>query len=647
MAEVSPLAELLGQALYQFDLIKPLLSTYGHVILSALFPLYIGAHASLSRPGSAAKPTKNSDEDAGNESENEDDDEESGNDDQKMEGLAPSDAIVFPLTAGLTLGGLYLVINWMGADMLNKILGFYFSHMGMFFAMAFVKDGLSVLRSFIFPRKFTRGGQTWKPRPTDRVFAIVPSPTTSEPVDTRRSPLPGIFGLIPLPNIVLKALWTCREIIYWRAKLRVHIHRILHLECSLTTMDILSGFISLPAVGYFTFVSKPWWLTNFLGFSFSYGTLQLMSPSTFVTGSLILGSLFFYDIYFVYFTPLMVTVAKELDVPIKLLFPRPPAPTDAPAPTNAPDTVSLAMLGLGDIIIPGMMVGLALRFDLYLYYKQKGMLKARAEGEDADCDCVKPVYQPVTGGWGERFWAPSVRSNEPDLEPPYRDARSFPKTYFKASIVGYTFGMITTLAVMQIFDHPQPALLYLVPGILLSLWGTALAKGQISEMWEFSDAEEDEDEDTTEKGEEKDQKDKVTSSDKGRGLFARIFSRHNELATSQTLDKPSGKEEQALVAQSEKASDMVEEKESQSNDKPKTKSDNKDDSKHLDLFSFSLYVPRKAGSKKSEAAQGGAVNSTIDDESWSYVGVGKQENEPPAKRRRRSPRNLSNAGTTE
>ena len=48
-------------------------------------------------------------------------------------------------------------------------------------------------------------------------------------------------------------------------------------------------------------------------------------------------------------------------MPIKLLFPRPPVSGEAP------DTVSLAMLGLGDIIIPGMMVGLALRFDLYLY----------------------------------------------------------------------------------------------------------------------------------------------------------------------------------------------------------------------------------------------------------------------------------------
>ncbi|KAL4786027.1 signal peptide peptidase [Aspergillus varians] len=623
MAEVSPLAELLGQALYQFTLVKPLLPTYGHVIISALFPLYVGAHASLSRPSSSAKPPKPSDKDIQNQSEDEEEDEEPQDDDQKMEGLAPSDALVFPLTAGATLGGLYLVIKWAGADILNKILGFYFSQMGMFFAMAFVKDALSVLRSFVFPRKYTRGGRTWKPRLSERIFELAPRQTPSEPTGVRQSPLPGIFGSIPLPIFVLKMLWACRAVLYWRAKLRVHVHRVVHFKCSLGALDILSGLLSIPAVAYFALVSKPWWLTNFLGFSFSYGTLQLMSPSTFVTGSLILGSLFFYDIYFVYFTPLMVTVAKNLDVPIKLLFPRPPAPGEAP------DTVSLAMLGLGDIIIPGMMVGLALRFDLYLYYKLKGTLKAQSEGEVSGF--VKPVYQAATGGWGERFWASSAKSNQSELEPPYRDARSFPKTYFKASIVGYTVGMTTTLAVMQIFDHAQPALLYLVPGVLFSLWGTALVKGQVREMWEFSDAEA-EDEVSDGMDDENGQKGRESSSDKSRGLFARIFSSSNESSKSRNVDRCSDKKDQTSVTLSEKANAEIEKK----SDKAKRQRNGKDgDSKNLDLFSISIYSPRKGRSKKPQTEGDAAA---LDEESWSYVGVGKQDNEPPAKRRRRSPR---------
>ncbi|KAL3466829.1 signal peptide peptidase-domain-containing protein [Aspergillus heterothallicus] len=629
MAEVSRLAELLAQAIYHFNHVKPLLPTYGHVILSALFPLYIGAHASLSRPSCATKPPKSPDKDAENQSEDDEDEngDEAQDEEQKMEGLAPSDALVFPLTAGATLGGLYLVIKWMGADTLNKVLGFYFSQMGIFFAMAFIKDALSVLRSFLFPRRYTRGGKVWKPRVSDRVFAAVQPSTDLEPLEARPSPLPGIFGLISLPDSMLRALWTCRDVLYWRARLRFHVHRLVHLESSLGTLDVLSVLVALPAVIYFTFFTKPWWLTNFLGFSFCYGTLQLMSPSTFVTGSLILGSLFFYDIYFVYFTPLMVTVAKNLDVPIKLLFPRPPGPMESP------DTVSLAMLGLGDIIVPGMMVGLALRFDLYLHYKRKGMLKAEAEGENSGF--IKPVFQQATGGWGERFWAPPTKSNEPQLEIPYQDARSFPKHYFKASLVGYTIGMVTTLAVMQIFDHAQPALLYLVPGILISLWGTALLKGQVHEMWEFSEGEEDE-EDTSEQKDDADQKDAAIP-DKRRGLFARLFSRASETTQPQNPNRTSNEYKRDIVKAKNAAGD---DEQAHGQDESSPEADVKEDLKHLDIFSFSIYVPHKAKPSRT-LAEKSTIKSNPGEENWAYVGGGKQDIEPPAKRRRRSPRKFA------
>ncbi|GJP89342.1 hypothetical protein CBS115989_4516 [Aspergillus niger] len=603
MDEVSPIAELLGQAIYQFTQIKPLLPTYGHLLVSALFPIYIGAHASLSRPSSAAKPEKS--EEDGDESEEE---EEAGGI-QKMEGLAPSDALMFPLTAGLTLGGLYLVIKHMGADLLNKILGYYFSQMGMLFAIAFLKDSFAVVRSFVFPREYSSSGKIWKRRSTQRVFESASEGASrweSSEVGIRNSPLPGFWGSIPLPHTARAALWTCREIVYWRAKLRIHIHRVLRTECWLSILDIISIAVSFPTIGYFTFVSKPWWLTNFLGFSFCYGTLQFMSPSTFITGSLILGSLFFYDIYFVYFTPLMVTVAKTLDVPIKLLFPRPAAPGEAP------DTISLAMLGLGDIIIPGMMVGLALRFDLYLYYKRKGQQKARAEGKDSEI--VKPVYQSALGGWGERFWTRSVVPSKPQLDPPYHNARSFPKPYFTASLIGYVMGMLATLIVMQVFDHPQPALLYLVPGVLISLWGTALVRKEIQEMWEFSDAEEDEEQEPTD---DKQAKDSVETGGQA-SLFSRIFSKSHDAASNNA-----SKETAERQASEESAKDED------------------DTTKNFELFTISLYYPRKQQQQSDKTQKPTErVSSPEDDENWAIVGADRDA-EPPAKRLRRSPRHAA------
>jgi minor histocompatibility antigen H13 len=190
---------------------------------------------------------------------------------------------------------------------------------------------------------------------------------------------------------------------------------------------------------------------------------------------------------------MMVTVAKSLDVPIKLVFPR-PAPPDSTSKLP-----SLAMLGLGDVVLPGIMIGLALRFDLFLFYLRR---QRRIDAKDGAPVIEKPKYFSLAGRWSDHFWTHSLTgrplfysSNDSKPEPPF----TFPKTYFKASIVGYVAGMLTTLGVMHVWGHAQPALLYLVPGVLISLWGTALVRGEVSLMWEFSEAVEEEEDDESSK----------------------------------------------------------------------------------------------------------------------------------------------------
>ncbi|EKV09993.1 Signal peptide peptidase, putative [Penicillium digitatum PHI26] len=621
MADVSPVAELLGQALYHFDRLRPLLPTYGHLIVSALFPIWIGAHASLTRPSSAAKPLKkNADEDK---NEYDTNDEDGHSPLQKMEGLEPSDALMFPLTAGLTLGGLYLVIKWLeDPAILNKILSFYFSQMGLFFAFAFLKDVLLMIRSFVFPRYYRQGGQLWKVKQSERLF-VASENHPAKAQSTRHSPLPGILGRVPIPGMVLGLLWNYRNVSYQRLRVRAYVRGLFDLECLVGLLDIISGISALSAVGFFAFVANPWWLTNFLGFCFCYGTLQFMSPSTFWTGTLIMGSLFFYDIYFVFFTPLMVTVATKLDVPIKLLFPRPPTSRDAPG------SVPLAMLGLGDVVIPGMMIGLALRFDLFLYYQQKGAQMARSKGLDQAI--VKPEYQSATGAWGERFWAPSVKPLQPELQPPYHDARRFPKIYFKASIFGYIVGMVATLLAMQYSNHAQPALLYLVPGVLISLWGTALIRGEIDTMWDFSDAEEVEIQEEKKADEAEDK-----SSQHQKSLFMRLLSGDYLRASKDENAKGEKNLNEGKIDDSN-----PQKKPSEDSGRVAKRKKAKMDRDSLDLISISVSIPRKS---KHETQT--ALPTTSTEEEDGDVSVPRDvngDNEPPMKRRRRSMRNKKSA----
>ncbi|CRG86195.1 hypothetical protein PISL3812_03198 [Talaromyces islandicus] len=587
MAEPSSAIQLVEQALDQFLDMRPILLTYTHLILSALLPIYAGSHASLSRPSSAAKPKKKAKTAA--EDDDDDDEEDEWSDKKpKMEGLEPSDAFMFPLIAGLTLAILYFIIKWLeDPAVLNKILSFYFSQMGLFFTAAFLTDGLVVARSFIFPTSYSSRGNQWKVEQSN-MLSIASKKADGQARIERKSPLPGLFGAIPLPAGILSFLWTLRGLVYQKLRLRLKVRNLANIKTRFGILDVIGAGTALVAVAYFAFVAKPWWMTNLLGFSFCYGSLQFMSPSTFLTGSLILSSLFLYDIYFVFFTPLMVTVATKLDVPIKLLIPRPADPS------SDSKELSLAMLGLGDIVVPGMMIGLALRFDLYLYYKYKSMQKT--ESAKSDQDETKPIYQNATGKWGERFWTRS--------KPPHSNAQAFPKPYFHASIVGYIVGMIATLAVMQFWNHAQPALLYLVPSVLISLWGTALCRGELGFMSAFSDINDDPEDKPT--SNEKDSENENAKPEDKRGFFARIWSgdvkapfERTETSKDDDLQK---KEKETLSSTTN--TDSGAGKDAQNTSSKEESKKKKDDAGERRIFSLSISLPKKAPDSQKNLSDG-------------------------------------------
>ncbi|KXS94957.1 hypothetical protein AC579_7017 [Pseudocercospora musae] len=458
-------------AAYHFEQNRPLIPVYIHLLVAALFPIYIGAHASLSRPSSAAKPLQCSGPDR-----NDDDDEEEIV--QKMEGLTPTDAIIFPVTAGLVLATLYWLIKTYGAGVINTVLGIYFGLIGTFSVAKLINDTLTTVAGVVMPSYYADQGKLW------RVCADRHEVMTAGDADdtrSRSSPLAGIFGRLPLPSFASNVAWWLRDLVFEKFEVKGYAKNLFDFKIIMTQNNALSAMLGVAAVVYSFVGDKPWWLTNLQGFAVSYAALQLMSPTTFATGTLILSGLFFYDIWAVFFTPLMVTVAKSLDVPIKLVFPRPDSPPAAPG--EAPKR-SYSMLGLGDIVLPGLMIALALRFDLYMFYLRKQKKVQKCEGQVCTLETEKAPYVTVTGRWGDKLWTRGVKS----ASLPAQLSASFPKPYFTASVIGYIIGMLATLIFMSVFQHAQPALLYLVPAVLTSVWGTALVRGEVKHVWDYSEA---------------------------------------------------------------------------------------------------------------------------------------------------------------
>mmetsp|Transcript_90895 Transcript_90895/g.157700 ORF Transcript_90895/g.157700 Transcript_90895/m.157700 type:complete len:352 (-) Transcript_90895:148-1203(-) len=190
---------------------------------------------------------------------------------------------------------------------------------------------------------------------------------------------------------------------------------------------VLSGIVGI-IVALIYVLTKHWTLNNLIGLCFAVSGIEFLGLPSFKVGAILLCGLFFYDIFWVFGTEVMVSVATQFDAPIKLLFPR-----------NIFDLPNskMTMLGLGDIVIPGIFVALMYRFDC----------------------------------------AQSEKRNDKDVK----------RTYFNACFAAYISGLVVCIGIMQVFKAAQPALLYLVPFCLGSVILVAMCKGEFQDLMAYSE----------------------------------------------------------------------------------------------------------------------------------------------------------------
>lgn len=308
----------------------------------------------------------------------------------QYETLGASDAMQFPLVGSASLFGLYLAFKYFDKDTVNLIISVYFCVVGL---AALTATFAPVLES-VGPAK-------------------IMNIEYSKHVELKHFLPKFIGGDSP-----------------WK----------MGLDC--TVADILAFMGSAAFCGVY-FQTKHWTMNNVMGICFCLQGIERFSLGTYKIGAILLVGLFFYDIFWVFGTEVMVTVAKSLDGPIKILFPH----TLVPDPATG--KLDMSLLGLGDIVIPGFFLALLLRFDAH---------------------AANVPYFPT-----------NIHA-------------SFPKPYFHSGLLGYVIGLTTTLYVMIVFKAAQPALLYLVPACLGSSLLCAVVRGELKELFEYSEEEEEEEE---------------------------------------------------------------------------------------------------------------------------------------------------------
>jgi len=227
-----------------------------------------------------------------------------------------------------------------------------------------------------------------------------------------------------------------------------------------TPSEIMSFSMSLFIV-VFWILTGHWILMDALGMGLCVAFIAFVRLPSLKVSTLLLTGLLIYDVFWVFFSSyifnsnVMVKVATrpadnpvgvmakklhitgivrdapKLSLPGKLVFP------------SMQNSGHFSMLGLGDIVMPGLLLCFVLRYDSY----------KKSQLTNAECGLPPPPH-------------PLNRV-----------------TYFHCSLIGYFVGLLTATVSSEVFQAAQPALLYLVPFTLLPLLVMAYLKGDLRRMW--------------------------------------------------------------------------------------------------------------------------------------------------------------------
>lgn len=324
---------------------------------------------------------------------------------EQAETMTDRDAAIFPLIASCALFGFYILIK-LSPELVNLAVSGYFFLLGVFAIYRLLRIG--TLK--IFPSKFNMtqytllfGSKNLKLSPSTKDEASTIAQSSKDSQDNRSgatSPTDSSSSIES--DLVPTEIMVCSKF---------------------THSDILA-FLLASAFGVWYLITKHWVANNAFGLAFALNGIELLPVNSNRIGCILLCGLFFYDVFWVFGTDVMVSVAKKFDAPIKILFPQ--------------DFLisgfwgrHFAMLGLGDIVIPGIYIAFLLRFDH------------------------------------------SLKRNK--------------NTYFWSCFLAYIFGLALTIAVMSYFKHAQPALLYLVPCCILIPLTVAIFKGDFKALMNYRD----------------------------------------------------------------------------------------------------------------------------------------------------------------
>jgi len=168
----------------------------------------------------------------------------------------------------------------------------------------------------------------------------------------------------------------------------------------------------------------------------------------------------------------LAALKPTLELPIKLLWPS----------TLTGASGRYMMLGLGDIVLPGLFVALALRCDLH-HAATASASASTSSASSSSSGPLLPINASVTPPFRPIYTSGLLTTTYKAQGADRRVLPRPPLPLFFCAVAGYAVGLVAAFAVGFTFKAAQPALIYLVPGVLLPVAARAWWTGRLLEVW--------------------------------------------------------------------------------------------------------------------------------------------------------------------
>ncbi|KAL7520540.1 hypothetical protein ACHAWX_005265, partial [Stephanocyclus meneghinianus] len=313
----------------------------------------------------------------------------------------------------------------------------------------------------------------------------------------------GLGGSSCMSQIIFQPLFTrVLKEKHYQKEIKVLIFfgnwRVIDVICSISAYAIGIVWIVIAFSSVQPLSNTYYWvIQDVMGVSYCIFVIGVIHINTIMVGTILLVLVFFYDIFYVFISPYIFGTSVMVDVAMggtrgdaafcykypsdsRCTGSQAPLPMMLVFPWLLDYREGFSMIGLGDIVLPGLLISFAARYDGAKFLTRKcSEASAGVPNETIDDN----DDEGAVAASEDMEYTPPLTRKQVIINNSWAFLKSLKKGYFGPMMVAYAVGLSAAYIAVYGMQRGQPALLYIVPACLVTMFALGIRKRQLSDLW--------------------------------------------------------------------------------------------------------------------------------------------------------------------